>query len=133
MGESQMKAWLRFLPSIVNKAIMSDAIKLYDIDFNILRAHITPRGCKMLVDISGPQEEESIRYMEEQGIEVTPIMKVVKKKSEKCMDCGACVSLCPVKAICVLDDWEIEIDNQTCIGCGFCINSCPTKAITLME
>ncbi|HSO26298.1 MAG TPA: 4Fe-4S dicluster domain-containing protein, partial [Methanobacteriaceae archaeon] len=121
------------LPSIVNKAIMSDAIKIYDIDFNILRAHITPRGGKMLVDISGPQENESIQYMEGQGIQVTPIMRVVKKDSEKCVDCGACVSLCPVKAICIEDDWGVEIDNQNCIGCGFCINSCPTRAISLME
>jgi ferredoxin len=128
-----MKAWLRFLPSIVNKAIMSDAIRLYDIDFNILRANITPRGGKMLVEISGPQEKESIRYIEEKGIQVTPIMKIVKKEPEKCIDCGACVSLCPVSAICVQDDWEIDIDNQTCIACGFCINSCPTKAILLIE
>jgi L-aspartate semialdehyde sulfurtransferase ferredoxin len=128
-----MKAWLRFLPSIVNKAIMSDAIKLYDIDFNILRANITPRGGKMLVEISGPQEEECIHYIEERGIQVTPIMKVVKKESEKCIDCGACVSLCPVRAICVQDDWGIDIDNQICIACGFCINSCPTKAIILIE
>ncbi len=128
-----MKAWLRFLPTIVNKAIMSDAIKIYDIDFNILRAHINPRGGKMLVEISGPQENESIQYMEEQGIEVIPIMRVVQKDSEKCVDCGACVSLCPVKAICIQDDWGVEIDNQNCIGCGFCVNSCPTKAISLME
>ncbi len=128
-----MKAWLRFLPSIVNKAIMSDAIKLFDIDFNILRAHITPRGGKMLVEISGPQETECVNYIEERGIQVTPIMKVVKKEAEKCIDCGACVSLCPVRAICVQDDWGIDIDNQICIACGFCINSCPTKAIILIE
>ncbi|MDZ4172118.1 MAG: 4Fe-4S binding protein [Methanobacteriaceae archaeon] len=128
-----MKAWLRFLPSIINKAIISDAIKIYEIDFNILRAYITPRGGKMLVEINGPQENESIQYMEEQGIQVTPIMRVVTKDLEKCMDCGACVSVCPVNAICIKEDWMVEIDNQNCIGCGFCINSCPTKSIDLME
>ncbi|QUH22914.1 4Fe-4S binding protein [Methanobacterium alkalithermotolerans] len=128
-----MKAWLRFLPSIINKSIISDTMKLYDIDFNILKANISPRGGKMLVDISGPQESESIIFMEEKGIEVTPILKVVKKDSEKCFECGACVSLCPVNAICIMDDWDIDIDNQKCIGCGFCISSCPTRAISLME
>ncbi|GAB6054940.1 4Fe-4S binding protein [Methanobacterium movens] len=128
-----MKAWLRFLPSIINKSIISDTMKLYDIDFNILKANISPRGGKMLVDISGPQESESIIFMEEKGIEVTPVLKVVKKDSEKCFECGACVSLCPVNAICIMDDWDIDIDNQKCIGCGFCISSCPTRAISLME
>ncbi len=128
-----MKAWLRFLPSIINKSIISDTMKLYDIDFNILKANISPRGGKMLVDISGPQESESISFMEEKGIEVIPVLKVVKKDSEKCFECGACVSLCPVNAIAIMDDWDIDIDNQKCIGCGFCISSCPTRAISLME
>ncbi|MBU4534431.1 MAG: 4Fe-4S binding protein [Euryarchaeota archaeon] len=128
-----MKAWLKFLPSIINKSIISDTMKLYDIDFNILKANITPRGGKMLVDISGPQESESISFMEEKGIEVTPVLKVVKKDSEKCFECGACVSLCPVNAIGIMDNWDIDIDDQKCIGCGFCISSCPTRAISLME
>ena len=128
-----MKAWLRFSPKIVNKSIISDVIKLCDINFNILKANITPRGGKMLVEISGPQESESITYIEEQGIEVIPILKVVQKDSDKCLECGACVSLCPVKAICILEDWDIDIDDQKCIGCGFCISSCPTQAIAIME
>lgn len=128
-----MKAWLKFSPSIVNKSIISDAIKKFEIDFNILRANISPRGGKMLVDISGPEEQKGIRFMEEQGIEVLPVMRVVKKDRDKCTDCGACVSLCPVNAICVEEDWEINIDDQKCIGCGFCVNSCPTKAILLFD
>lgn len=128
-----MKAWLRFSPSIVNKAIISDTMKNYDIDFNILRADISPRGGKMLVEIEGKQVQDSIEYMERQGINVEPVKKVVTKEEEKCVDCGACVSLCPVKAICIMDDWSIDIDDQLCIGCGFCTSSCPMKAIVVME
>ena len=128
-----MKAWLRFLPNIIGKAIISKAIKKYDIEFNILRAHITPRGGEMLVEISGPEEKESIKFIEEQGIEVKPIIKVVKKDKDKCIDCGACISLYPVKAINMEEDWTVEIDDQICIGCGFCAKSCPTKSIILFE
>ena len=128
-----MKAWLKFSPDITNKSIISDTIKSYDIDFNILRANITPKGGKLLVEISGNQVEESIEYMESQGISVDPIKKVVRKEEEKCVDCGACVSLCPVKAISVSDDWEILVDDQLCIGCAFCTSSCPMKAIKFTE
>ena len=55
-----MKAWLKFSPDITNKSIISDTIKSYDIDFNILRANITPKGGKLLVEISGNQVQESI-------------------------------------------------------------------------
>jgi len=127
-----MKAWLNFSPSIVNRAIISDLIKKYDISFNILRADITPQGGKMLIEISGKQSEEAIEFLEKEGIHLTPIKKVVKKSEEKCIDCGACISLCPVKAIYTTDDWTIEVDNQLCIGCGFCISSCPTRAIKVL-
>jgi ferredoxin len=128
-----MKAWLKFSPDITNKPIISDTMKSFDIDFNILRANITPKGGKILVELSGNQVEESIEYMESQGIRVDPIKKVVRKEEEKCVDCGACVSLCPVKAINISDDWDILIDDQLCIGCGFCTTSCPMKAIKVTE
>ncbi len=128
-----MKAWLKFSPDITNKPIISDTMKSYDIDFNILRANITPKGGKILVELSGNQVKESIEYMESQGIHVDPIKKVVKKEEEKCVDCGACISLCPVKAISISDDWDILIDDQICIGCAFCTTSCPMKAIKVTE
>jgi ferredoxin len=128
-----MRAWLNFSPNIVNKSIISDAMKRYDITFNILRANITPKGGKALIELEGDEVDNAIEYMESQGIKVSPIKKVLKRDEEKCVDCGACVSLCPVKAICIKEDWSIGIDNQLCIGCGFCTGSCPMKAITIVE
>jgi L-aspartate semialdehyde sulfurtransferase ferredoxin len=128
-----MKAWLTFSPTIVNKAIISNLMKKCDINFNILKANITPKGGKMLVEIDGEEVKESIEFMENEGIKVSPIKEVVKKDKEKCIDCGACISLCPVEAIKIEKDWTIEINDKLCIGCGFCNNSCPTKAINVAE
>lgn len=128
-----MKAWLTFSPSIVNKTVISNLVKTYDIEFNILRADITPQGGKMLIEIGGTQQEQAIKFMEKEGIHLNPIKKVVKKDEEKCIDCGACISLCPVKAICPARDWTVEVDNELCIGCGFCTYSCPTRAIKVTE
>ncbi|MBI5458781.1 4Fe-4S dicluster domain-containing protein [Methanobacterium sp.] len=128
-----MKAWLKFSPSIVNKTVISDLIKNFDVTFNILKADITPKGGKMLIEISGSEAEEGIKYMEKEGIQLNPIKKVVKKDEEKCIDCGECISLCPVDAIKMEEDWTVELDNQKCIGCGFCTTSCPTKAIKIAD
>ncbi|MBI5680490.1 MAG: 4Fe-4S binding protein [Methanobacterium sp.] len=128
-----MRVWLKFSPDIVNKSIISDAMKKYDMTFNILRANITPKGGKALIELEGDEVEEGIEFMESHGINVDPVKKVLKKDDEKCVDCGACVSLCPVKAICIKDDWSIEIDDQLCIACGFCTSSCPMKAIAVAE
>jgi len=128
-----MKAWLTFSPNIVSKPIISNLVKNYDITFNILRADITPKGGKMLIEISGTQQKQAIDFMGKEGIHLNPINKVLKKDEEKCIDCGACISLCPVEAIKPAEDWTIEVDDLKCIGCSFCTNSCPTRAIRVME
>ncbi|MGZ7048507.1 MAG: 4Fe-4S binding protein [Methanobacterium sp.] len=128
-----MRAWLKFSPDIVNRSIISDAMKKYNIKFNILRANITPKGGVVLIELEGENVDQSIHNMENQGIQVDQVKKVLKRDEEKCVDCGACISLCPVKAICIKEDWSVGIDNELCIGCGFCTGSCPMKAITIVE
>ena len=56
---------------------------------------------------------------------------------KNCVGCGACVEICPSKAI---PDSLIgfisslaRIDKQKCDGCGDCIQVCPHKAIKLFN
>ena len=51
-------------------------------------------------------------------------IKVIK---EKCVGCGACVTVCPADAINMIDKKAVITDK--CIACGACINKCPVKAI----
>lgn len=46
--------------------------------------------------------------------------------NENCIACGACVEVCPVRAI-VMDD-PTKTDVEKCITCTACIYACPTKA-----
>ncbi len=64
-----------------------------------------------------------------------------KVNQNTCIGCGACVSVCPVSCI-TLIDVEIEdkdgkkikktvahVDQSKCIDCGACESVCPTGAI----
>ena len=48
---------------------------------------------------------------------------------DACVNCGACVSECPVEAI-LEKDGAHYIDPDKCTDCGACVDACPTEAIS---
>jgi len=52
-------------------------------------------------------------------------------KQEECIFCGACMSVCPVKAISVKDGWPALTGR--CILCQLCYYQCPKIRPTLKE
>jgi Fe-S-cluster-containing hydrogenase component 2 len=46
----------------------------------------------------------------------------------RCTGCGACVEVCPVGAI-TLVDGKARVDEELCTGCGACVDTCPEGAI----
>ena len=49
------------------------------------------------------------------------------KISDKCVQCGACASSCPVGCI-SNGDTKYVIDAEKCIDCGTCASICPVGA-----
>ena len=47
----------------------------------------------------------------------------VKVERPKCVDCGKCVSCCPMDTR--------HVSDRECISCGRCISACPTAAISM--
>lgn len=48
-----------------------------------------------------------------------------------CIDCGACVAICPMDALEALPSGTIHLSPERCIGCGLCTTRCPTGALVL--
>ncbi len=47
----------------------------------------------------------------------------------KCIGCGACLGVCPVKGAIKLENGKASIDQAKCIKCGKCFSVCPQQAI----
>jgi uncharacterized Fe-S center protein len=58
-----------------------------------------------------------------QHSDISPFVKI-----KKCVGCGECEKVCPVKAATVRDN-KSYIDNSKCIGCASCIAACVYNAI----
>ena len=54
----------------------------------------------------------------------------VKIDKEKCIGCGACIDVCPVSALTMVDD-KSTVDESACVDCGACVSTCPVEAMAL--
>ncbi len=56
------------------------------------------------------------------------IPPVITVQEEKCVNCHACIQVCPTK-ICNNGAKDIiELNAETCVGCGLCIRACSHEA-----
>ncbi|MCD8054251.1 MAG: 4Fe-4S binding protein [Lachnospiraceae bacterium] len=53
-------------------------------------------------------------------------------RQEKCIGCGACISVCPAHAIRMKAGWKSEVNAEKCIGCGTCAMICHRSAPILL-
>ncbi|KPV63710.1 MAG: Ketoisovalerate oxidoreductase subunit VorD [Candidatus Bathyarchaeota archaeon BA2] len=125
---------LRFSEEIVDQPITAQVILEHGIPISIVAAHIDSQGGEILAEVPETHVEKIIDAFREKGVTVT-VPKLIEVDTEKCFECGACLSLCPVSAIAFKEDSSVVFDEEKCIGspCGLCIDACPAKAIKLVE
>lgn len=127
------KVVLKFPQTLVDKPIICKLVKDYNLEFNILKASVTPSEEGIVVlELTGKTEDykKGIDYAKSVGVNVQLLSKDIVWVEEKCTQCGACVVLCPTGAL-VLDPKTrlVSFDNKKCIACELCVKPCPPKAI----
>ena len=129
------KIVLRFPPQLAEQPIVYRLVKDYNLQFNILKASITPKEEGLLVlELTGTRHkfDEGIRFLTEIGLAVQPLTKDVTRKESRCTHCGACVTICPAGAFVVNPQTRrIDFIKSKCIACELCINACPVRAMEL--
>lgn len=128
------KIVMTFPKDKIDQPIVYKLIKDYSLAFNILKASITPdQEGHMALELSGDNTEieKGIKYLKEQGVEVQLLSKDIRVDWDKCVQCGACVAICPTDALYIKDKktMEVAFDPEKCIACELCIRPCPPRAI----
>jgi ferredoxin len=124
---------LHFPKRIVERPIICRLVKDYDLEFNILKALVTPEEEGLLVlELSGEREEydNGIRYLTKTGVRIQSLSQDVIRNEERCTHCGACLTICPSGAF-DLDPTTrmVNFRNEKCVACGLCIKACPPRAM----
>ena len=124
---------LHFPRRLVDRPIVCRLVKDYNLEFNILKASVTPEEEGLLVlELSGKQKEydEGIRYLTEAGVKIESLSQDVIRNEERCTHCGACVTICPTGAFELEPSTRrVKFYDEKCLACGLCIKACPPRAM----
>ena len=124
---------LHFPSRLVDQPIVYKLVKDFDLQFNILKAYVTPQEEGLMVfELIGEEENfnKGIEYLTSCGVRIQPLSQDVIRNAAKCTDCGVCVTICPTAAL-VVDPITRKVlfyDNK-CIACEHCVKISPTRAM----
>ena len=124
---------LHFPSELIDQPILSNAVRRYNLDFNILKASIAPpEGGLLVVELLGAQKDvqEALGYLKGLKIEIQNLSRDITMKDDVCVHCGVCVPICPSEAL-VLNqtDWHVQFVADKCVACELCVKACPYGAM----
>jgi len=129
------KIVLHFSQRTIDKPIVSSLIRDYSLDFNILKASISPgEEGLMVMELSGEKNdyEKGLKYLRGAGVEIQSLSQDVTRNEGRCTHCGACITMCPTRAFCLEEGTrKVMFDNSKCIVCELCVRACPPHAMEL--
>ncbi len=129
------KLVLRFPHKLVDRPIVSRLVKDFDLDFNILKASVTPGEEGLLVmELSGEQRnyEKGIKYLTDTGVQIQSLSQDVVRNEARCTHCGACITICPTGAFSLEPETRmVKFDDTKCIVCELCVKACPARSMDL--
>ncbi len=121
--------------TLIDVPVVSRIAREYDLDFNILRANITPDAEGLLVlELAGDAAEitRALEWANAQGVSTQALEKDVVRDDDECTQCGVCVTICPTDAL--RKDpvtQEVLFTPDDCVACELCVPACPPRAMAV--
>ncbi len=129
-----IKLLLRFPKDMTTKPVSYHLVKDYDLAFNIFKAKIDydEKG-ELAIEVTGKEKniEDGMKFLKEEGIEVTLLSKTIVRDKDLCVDCSLCTSVCPTQALTMGSDEKLQFDGEKCVACQMCVTTCPMNAMSV--
>jgi ferredoxin len=119
--------------TLVNKPIVYELCRDFQVSFNILNASISPaREGRVVIELAG--SAVNIRSAElhlgQIGVTVESLNQDVWRCEDRCIHCGTCEGFCPTGALYVERPvMRVVFDEDKCVLCERCLTACPTHAM----
>lgn len=126
-----MKLLVNFSRGRGGKPIIAQAVRDTGVLINVERAVIDSSEGEALIDVPDDQCRLVSDTMIRLGAEVRILEHGIILNESECVDCGACISICPREVFTFDKDWKLQMAEDRCVLCSKCIPACPHQALTL--
>ena len=126
-----MKLLVNFSRGKGRKPIIAQVVRDTGVLINVERAVIDSSEGEALIDVPDDQCKLVSDTMISLGAKVHILEHGVSLDESECVDCGACISICPREVFSFDSDWKLSLDEKRCVLCGKCVDACPSHALTL--
>jgi NAD-dependent dihydropyrimidine dehydrogenase PreA subunit len=126
-----MKIKINISSDILTKPIMAESILETGVLLNISQAHYDRSQGEVVADVDEEKFDLICKSLTNKGARVSKLNTPIKWDENECVECSACISVCPTKVFSLDDDFSLIVDESKCIQCGTCIDMCPHNALSL--
>ena len=126
-----MKLLVNFSRGKGRKPIIAQVVRDTGVLINVERALIDSSEGEALIDVPDDQCKLVSDTMISLGAKVHILEHGINLDESECVDCGACLSICPREVFSFDPDWKLSLDEKRCVVCGKCVDACPSHALTL--
>ena len=125
-----MKLLLTFSKKKGREPVIAQVVKQTGVLISVERAHIDSVSGEVLIDVPDTDAREVCDLMQAKGVTVRILEHGVTLNEEECVDCGACVSVCPKEVFYMDEEYRLHLQDERCVLCGKCITACPHHALS---
>ena len=126
-----MKLLVTFSKGKGRKPIIAQAVRDTGVLIAVERAVIDSSAGEALIEVPDDQCRLIRDKMSSLGANVRMLEHGITFNESECVDCGACISICPREVFSFDTDWKLVMAEEKCVLCGKCIPVCPHRALTL--
>ncbi len=126
-----MKLLVTFSRKKGRKPIIAQVVRDTGVLINVERAVIDSSEGEALIDVPDDQCRLVSDSLISLGADVQILEHGISVNESECVDCGACVSICPREVFSLGAGGKLYLAEEKCVLCGKCIEACPHQALTL--
>lgn len=128
-----MKIKINISSDIVTSPILSESILETGVLLNVSQAHFDRSHGEVVADVPEELFEKIRSALVSRGAVVKRLDTPIEWDEDECVECSACMSVCPTKVFSLDEDYSLRVDKSKCIQCGTCIEMCPHNALELLN